>query len=326
MVCASFSRAASRLGASALVLFLLLGALGACAPAPSDPNGLSGTVSISGAFALYPMMQRWTQEFNKLHPDVQFDVSAGGAGKGMADTLAGAVDIGMISRDITPAEERKGAAWVAVAKDAVFPVINAQNPAAAVLAQKGLTRDSFARIYITGELKTWGEAAGSVAIAGAIHAYTRSDSAGAADTWAAFLGKKQENLLGIGVSGDPAITEAVSKDPLGIGYSNLNYAYDAATGLPVQGTLVLAIDANANGKVDPQEQVDTKARAVELVASGKYPSPPARQLYLATRGKPAGAAREFLRWILSDGQKYLSETGYIPLPQDRLSLELQKLQ
>ena len=32
------------------------------------------------------------------HPDVQFDVQGGGAGKGMTDTIAGAVDIGMISR------------------------------------------------------------------------------------------------------------------------------------------------------------------------------------------------------------------------------------
>ena len=75
------------------------------APVATDAQGspeLSGTVAISGAFALYPMMELWTSEFNKLHPDVRFDLSAGGAGKGLADAVGGAVDIGMVSRDVTP--------------------------------------------------------------------------------------------------------------------------------------------------------------------------------------------------------------------------------
>jgi phosphate transport system substrate-binding protein len=56
------------------------------------------------------------------------------------------------------------------------------------------------------------------------------DAAGAPETWAKYLGnKKQEDLLGIGVFGDPGIAEAVAKDPLGIGYNNLGYAYDAAS-------------------------------------------------------------------------------------------------
>ena len=63
-----------------------------------------------------------------------------------------------------------------------------------------------------------------------IHVYTRSDAAGAPETWAKYLGKKQENLQGIGVYGDPGLLDAVVKDPLGIGYNNLNYAYDPKTG------------------------------------------------------------------------------------------------
>ncbi len=81
---------------------------------------------MSGAFALYPMMTVWAAEFSKVNPDVQFDVQGGGAGKGMTDTLSGAVDIGMISRAIKPEEEAQGAFWVAVTKDAVFPVVSAQ--------------------------------------------------------------------------------------------------------------------------------------------------------------------------------------------------------
>ena len=111
-------------------------------PGPSSGQSpttetLSGTITISGAFALYPMMTVWADEFTKLHPEVQFDVQGGGAGKGMTDTLAGAVDIGMISRTIKPAEEAQGAFWVAVARDAVFPLVSAKNPVLADIIAKG---------------------------------------------------------------------------------------------------------------------------------------------------------------------------------------------
>lgn len=70
---------------------------------------LKGQLSISGAFALYPMTVKWAEEFRKIHPDVRIDISAGGAGKGIADALSGMVDIGMVSREIYQDEIKKGA-------------------------------------------------------------------------------------------------------------------------------------------------------------------------------------------------------------------------
>lgn len=260
-------------------------------PVATDAQGspeLSGTVAISGAFALYPMMELWTSEFNKLHPDVRFDLSAGGAGKGLADAVAGAVDIGMVSRDITPEEEAQGAYWVGVTKDAVFPTVNAQNPVLAQLLKQGVKKEIFEGIYITGEITTWGQVIGDPSITDEIHIFTRSDACGAAEVWAKYLGMKQEDLLGIGVSGDPGLLEAVANDPLGIGYNNLGYAYDNASGVPVTGTTTVPIDGNENVQADADELLETKQEAVEAVATGKYPSPPARILNLVTKGKPTG--------------------------------------
>ena len=100
-----------------------------------------GTFSISGAFALYPLTVKWVEEFRKDYPDVQVDVSAGGAGKGMADVLANMVDLGMFSREVTPAELEKGAWYIAVAKDAVVPTLNSANPFKEQLLSKGLSRE-----------------------------------------------------------------------------------------------------------------------------------------------------------------------------------------
>ena len=308
-----------------IIISLLLSACGGQAPAGGGTGNLEGTLTISGAWALYPMMTRWAEEFQKLHPDVQFDVSAGGAGKGMADALAGAVDIGMVSRDITPEEEAKGAYWVAVTKDAVFPMVNASNPVLDQLMKKGVSRETFIGIYITGEITTWGQVIGRPEVTDAIHVYTRSDAAGAPETWAKYLGKKQEDLLGVGVFGDPGLLDAVIKDPLGIGFNNLGYAYDSASGKLVAGGIALPVDANGNGQADPEEVLDTKDKAVEMVAAGKYPSPPARAENLVTKGKPTGLALAFIQWILTDGQAFVGEAGYVKMTQEQLDASLIKI-
>jgi phosphate transport system substrate-binding protein len=308
-----------------LIPALLLSACGGPAAAPAAGN-LNGVISVSGAFALYPMMQRWAEEFNKLHPGVEFDVSAGGAGKGMSDALASAVDIGMVSRGVAKEEEDKGAYWVPVVKDAVFPMVNAQNPVLADLLKKGVTNEQFIGIYITGEIKTWGQLVGRPEVTDEIHIYTRSDAAGAPEIWAKYLGnKKQENLLGVGVNADPGLLDAVIKDPLGIGYNNLGYAFDNAIGKPVAGAVVLPIDNNRNGQADADELFETKTEAVEAVAAGKYPSPPARPLNLVTKGKPAGLVQTFIEWVLTDGQQYVGEAGYVSLPQDQIQAALEKI-
>jgi phosphate transport system substrate-binding protein len=317
-----------RLAILALVASFLALPLAACAgkPAGGTATDLQGNITISGAFALYPMMTRWSEEFQKANPGVEFDLSAGGAGKGMTDALSGAVDIGMVSRDITPEEEAKGAFWVGVTKDAVFASVNAQNPVLQDLLSKGFSQQTLVDIFITGKITTWGQAVGRSDITDQIHVYTRSDACGAAEVWAKYLGnKKQEDLLGIGVSGDPGLLDAVVKDPLGIGYNNLNYAFDMASGKPVQGSAVVSLDTNGNGKADADELVATKAEAVEMVRNGKYPSPPARILNLVTKGKPTGLTQAFIQWILTDGQKFVDEVGYIQLTPDQINASLQKI-
>src|SRR6476659_6439901 len=86
------------------------------------------SISFSGAFALYPLVQKWAEEYNKTHPEVRFDIQAGGAGKGLTDVLSGTVDVGMFSREITDAEKGKGVWWIALCKDAVIPTMNPNNP------------------------------------------------------------------------------------------------------------------------------------------------------------------------------------------------------
>ncbi len=86
------------------------------------------------------MTVKWSEEFRKINPDVRIDISAGGAGKGIADALGGMVEIGMVSREIYPEEINKGAFPIAVTKDAVVAVISESNPALNEILSQGIKK------------------------------------------------------------------------------------------------------------------------------------------------------------------------------------------
>jgi len=284
------------------------------------------TVRVSGAWALYPLMVKWADEYQKANPGVSIEVNAGGAGKGMADALGGLVDIGMISRDIDKSEIGKGAYPIAVAKDAVLPTMNRDNPAAQSIRGRGVKMGEFKDVFVTGSVTEWGMLSGRPDVRDKISVYVRSDSCGAGEVWGKYLGVKQEDLVGVGVNGDPGIAEAVSRDVRGMGFNNLNFAYDDRTGKPVGNIVIVPLDLNSDGVVSADEDFYAdKSGVVKAIADGRFPSPPARDLYIVTKGEPKGAARDFIMWILTDGQGQVLPAGYIPLKGDAISAEAEKL-
>ncbi len=301
-------------------LFLLILLLSSCTMRPkngySKDGQLQGRVTLSGAFALYPLAVEWGTEFQKLHPEVRVDVSAGGAGKGITDALAGVVDLGMVSRDLEPEEVKKGAVGFIVAKDAVVPIVNIHNPNIKAILAHGLTREAAGTLWLTGKTTTWGAMVGNACIA-PVNVYSRSDACGAAGTWAKWLGKKQEDLKGTAVYGDPGVVQAIQKDINGIGFSNIGFVYDIKTRRPNPGIIVIPIDLNGNGKIDPDERFyDTLTDLSKAIAAGRYPTPPARNLYLVTHGQPKDpVVKAFLKFVLTKGQRAVAKNGLVASPQ-----------
>lgn len=288
---------------------------------PARAAELSGSLSLSGAWAIYPLAVKWGEAFQKLHPKVKMNISAGGAGKGMADALSGAVDIGMVSREVDKAERKKGALPILIVKDGVFPTISARNPAVKRILAKGMSRKTLQDIYINATVANWRKIGGPSA---PIHVYTRSDACGAASAWAATLGKfKQDDLKGVGVYGDPGLLAAVRQDPLGMGYNNLSYVFSGDK--VANGIVIVPIDANGNGKVDAGERINTREKAYKQIASGLYPG--ARREFFVTKGKPNPLAKAFIEYTLSNaGIKVLKDVGgYVPLSTSERFDQLRKI-
>ena len=311
-----------------IILALIISITTSCNKEQStNETTLEGEITLSGSFALYPLAVKWAEEFQKIYPKVVIDVTAGGTGKGVADALSQTVELGMVGREINEEEIKNGAWYVPVTKDAVLASASKNNPVIKDLLQKGLSQEKFKDIYITQKIKTWGEAVGT-ADGTKIELYKRSDAGGVTESWAKFLKAEQEEIQGIGIFGDPGVAEAVKKNPNGIGFNNTLYVYDASTRKPYDGIIAIPIDINNNGVIDPEENFyDSLDQLDEAINNGKYPSPPARELYFMSKGKPENKVTiAFLKWALTDGQKFCKESGYINLPNTVLEEQLKKLE
>ncbi|HVQ01838.1 MAG TPA: PstS family phosphate ABC transporter substrate-binding protein [Candidatus Thermoplasmatota archaeon] len=288
-------------------------------------------IRIDGAFALQPMMIKWTDEYHKLHPNVTFDVQASGAGVGMNLMLARQIDLAMLSRAINNSEVTKGAVYVSVARDAVFATINSQNPVINQIMAKGVTKKELRLIFINGTITTWGQLVGNPNITTPINIYTRGDAGcGAADTFAKYLGNyKQGNLskhAKNAPTGDVEMAQDIVADPDGIGYNNMAYIYDANGNFQYNGSLrPIPLDLNSDGILNTTENFYNNRVALQNAINTNFlPAPPARVENLAVYHNFSGPVKAFVLWILnaSGGQQYVSSTGYVALPADIIQQQI----
>lgn len=279
----------------------------------ADLPSKNGPVKIAGAYALYPLMQLWIREFQKLHPDIKIEIQPIGSGRGLTELMRGNADLAMVSGDIP--ESRDTMIWIApVARLATVIICNAENPYLKKIRAQGMNRDDLAAIFTNDNPKKWGDLFGKPG-KDPIHIYIRSDSSGAADVLAKYLWIGPGDMKGTGVNGEDKLIEAVKKDPLALGYCNFIWAFDPATFRFADGFNIVPLDLNNNGKIDPKESFyDSVPRLQRAMWSGKFPCALTRSLSLASKGKPGTKeVVEFLKYILTDGQKLVANEGYIEL-------------
>jgi phosphate transport system substrate-binding protein len=267
---------------------LLLAAALAAAPALAR----AGTVTVKGSDTMVILAQRWAEDYMKKNPGKKVQVTGGGSGTGIAALINGTTEIANASRSIKPDEAAKVRdrhnvlpVETAVAKDGVAFYVNEANPV------PQLTVDQLHKIYV-GDVSNWKDVGGPDA---PIVLYSRENSSGT------YVFVKEVVLRDDDYSpraqtlpGTAAVVNAVAKERNGIGYGGAAYAKG------VKELKVVGADGQAY------------APSKENVQSGRYPL--ARNLFMYTRGAPAGEAKQFVDYCLSpEGQSVVTQVGYFPV-------------
>lgn len=273
----------------------------------------SDLITISGAYALAPVMQVWIAEFQKTHPYVKFKLNVNGSGQGLRDILAGNVDLAMISEELPKGID--SILWIApVARLGVVPVISAKNPYLKEIMEKGITRDNLVDLFSGVNPKTWGELADKSS-KDPVKVYLRGDSSGATGTLAKYLWIDRNEIKGIPVMGEKELINQVKNDPFALSYCNFIYAFDPGKKEFLDDLKVVPINFLGKERLEGNAKIfDSYEHLQRGMWLGRYPCSLIRNLYLVSKGKPRTREMvDFMYWIVTDGQQFVPENGYIEL-------------
>jgi phosphate transport system substrate-binding protein len=267
------------------------------------PAGTQSTTSIQvkGSDTMVNVAQAWAEEYRKVEPTIDVEVSGGGSGVGIAALEKGAIDIADASRTMKPEEiaqakrnTGKDPREFIVGHDALAVYVNKDNPLNEV------TIDQLAQIFEEGGTVTrWSQL--GITIPGVtddtIVRVSRQSSSGTYEFFREHVLNKKDFKLGSrDMNGSKEVVELIGSTKTAIGYSGMGYAS------PVVKMM----------KVAPKAGAPSFAPTVENTINKTYPL--ARSLQLYTLGEPQGAVKKFIDWILSPaGQKTLQDSGYVPL-------------
>ena len=308
-------------------------------------------VQINGAGATfpYPIYSKWFDEYNKLHPNVRINYQSQGSGAGIQlmtkqTVFFGATDGPMTNEQLQAAPGRILHFPTVLGAD--VPVYNIPNLKTELKLSGPLLADVF-----LGKVAKWNDPAiaklnpGVSLPASDLTVVHRSDGSGTTYIWVDYLSKVSPEWksrvgvntavnwpTGIGGKGNEGVASLVSQTPGAIGYVELIYALQnkisygsvqnmAGEFLKASVETVTAAAAAAMG----QMPADFRVSITNAPGKGVYPVSSFTWLLLYESPKDKVQAKmmvDFMKWALSEGQKFASQLGYAPLPEGVVKLEM----
>jgi len=259
-------------------------------------NAFAGNITVKGSDTLVVLAQKWAEVYMHSNTNVNISVSGGGTGVGFAALQSQTTDLCDASRPIKAAEvgncikafHAKPTEY-AVALDGLSVYVNPAN------SVKELSVAQVGDIF-SGKIINWKEVGGSDA---PITVYSRENSSGTYEFFKTHVLQGKDFVASAQtMPGTAAIVQAVVKDKNSIGYGGAAYG---------GGSKLLSIKASdTSPAIAPTE---------ETVMNGTYPI--WRHLYIYVNpAQDKGEIAAYLSWIRSDdGQKYVKDVGYYPLPK-----------
>ncbi|MDR1440423.1 MAG: substrate-binding domain-containing protein [Clostridiales bacterium] len=242
----------------------------------------SGSIKVSGSTTVLPIMQAAADRLiAKSGGALSIAVAGGGSGAGVNDTIAGANNVGMSSRDLT-ADELATLNPVAVASDGIAIIVHPGNPVA------NLTKEQAAGIF-RGEIRNWQDVGGNNA---PIFVQTRETGSGTLATLEEMLLDKDPVVeTATPFTSSALIKQAVAASENAIGFDSIGYVDSTVKAVSLEGVAV---------------NVDT-------VKNATYPL--SRSLYVFTAGRAAGANAVLIDYLrtLEVQNEIVSKEGYIAI-------------
>lgn len=239
------------------------------------------TIEVGGSTSVTPLMEMLAAEYQKVKPSVKININGTGSGDGIKN--AGALyQIGMSSRELTPAEQGAGLAETVIAIDGIAVIVNSGSPAG------DLSLEQIRNIY-TGAITDWSQVTGN-AKKGKIAVVSREEGSGTRGAFEELVGFAGKLVPGANESTSTgAIKAGIAQNADAIGYISLGSVDGTVKAIAVGG--VAATSAN--------------------VVNGTYKI--ARPFILLTGGNVNPETKAFIEWVLSPAGQAVAAKSWIPV-------------
>ncbi|PWT85783.1 MAG: phosphate ABC transporter substrate-binding protein PstS [Blastocatellia bacterium] len=330
----------------------LLAAIGCAATIGATVAAQNVQINGAGATFPYPIYSKWFAEYNKLHPNVQINYQSIGSGGGIRQITNQTVFFGATDGPMTNEQLQAAPGKILhfpTVLGAVVPVYNIPN----VKAELKFSGPVLADIFL-GKITKWNDPALAKLNAGVdlpntdITVAHRSDGSGTTYIWVDYLSKVSPEFktkvgvntqvnwpTGVGGKGNEGVSGLVTQTPGSIGYVELIYAlqnkisYGSVQNMDsefVKASVesVTAAAAAAASKMPP----DYRVSITNAPGKGVYPISSFTWLLLYENPKDKTQSKmmvDFVKWALTDGQKFAAGLGYAPLPESVVKLEMDSL-
>ncbi|MGO8764676.1 MAG: phosphate ABC transporter substrate-binding protein PstS [Limisphaerales bacterium] len=312
-------------------------------PAQTLINGAGSTFD-------YPAFTKWFEAYNQVDPDVRFNYQSIGSGGGQRQLLEQTVDFG--ASDAPMADEMMAKA---PGKILHLPVVVGGEAIAYNLPgnpKLDLDGDTLANIYL-GNITKWNDPKIVALNPGVslpdlpVIVVHRSDGSGTtfifadylcsvSPAWAGKVGKGTSVKwpTGLGGKGNEGVAGQIMQLPGTIGYVELAYA--------IQNSMTYAEMKNAAGNFVPCTLAtvsaalntakipdDFRFSMVNSAGPDAYPIAGASWVLVYQHQQNSDQGKKlvaFLKWALTDGQKFSAALYYAPLPDNVVQRELKMLE
>lgn len=299
------------------------------------------TLNGAGATFPNPIYSKWFSEYHKQHPDVEINYQPIGSGGGIRQIIAGTVDFGASDVGMTDEQMKQSKVPIQLIPTVMGSVVPAYNIPGVKESLK-FTPDILANIFL-GKITTWNDPTiqklnPDVKLPNqTINVVHRSDSSGTTGVFTDYLSKVSPDWkssvgsstavkwpVGIGGKGNEGVAGTIRAVDGAIGYVELIYALSNnitfgsvrnSAGVFMKADLQNT-SAAANGvKIPP----DYRVSITNSPNKDAYPIATFTWLLIPKRSPDPNKGKiikDFLGWMINDGEKMVEALDYSPLPQD----------
>ena len=313
---------------------MVLALLGGSAAAQTQING-------AGATFPYPIYSKWFSEYHNQHPDVEINYQSIGSGGGIRQVIAGTVDFGASDVGMTDEQLKQSKVPIQLIPTVMGSVVPAYN-IPGVTAELKFTPEVLANIFL-GKISTWNDPAiqkinPDVKLPGqTINVVHRSDGSGTTGVFTDYLSKVSPEWktavgsgtavkwpVGIGGKGNEGVAGTIRAVDGAIGYVELIYAMtNKITFGSVQNKAGAFMKANLENTSAAADGVkipdDYRVSITNSPNKNAYPIATFTWLLIPKKASDANKAKvlkDFLNWMIENGEKMVESLDYAPLPQE----------